>query len=139
MRLTVLTPLATLLDRDNLFQVAGRDSSGAFAIRHGHATFMTVLDPSVLTLRDVEGRESYCAVSGGLLRVERGTITVATPQAETGSELEPLISKIRARTAQEAAERQQDTATEHRLQAALIRHMLDSVADDGRATGRTGP
>lgn len=139
MRLTVLTPLTTIVERDDLFQVAGRDASGAFAIRPGHADFVTVLDPSVLTLRDGDGHESYCAVSGGLLQVEAGGITVATAQADTGGELEPLIAKIRARTAREAAERQQDTATEHRLQAALIRHMLDSVADDGRAAGRGGP
>lgn len=139
MRLTVLTPLSTIVDRSDLFQVAGRDASGAFAIRPGHADFITVLEPSVLTLRADDGIESYCAVSGGLLEVEAGAITVTTPQADTGSELGPLIEQIRARTAKDAAERQQDTATEHRLQAALIRHMLDSVAENGRATGGTGP
>ncbi len=139
MRLTVLAPLSTIVDRGDLFQVAGRDSSGAFAIRPGHADFITVLEPSVLTLRGDDGVESYCAVSGGLLQVTGGDIMVTTPQADIGTELGPLIDQIRARTAREAAERQQDTTTEHRLQAALIRHMLDSVAENGHTAGGTGP
>lgn len=139
MRLTVLTPMTTIVDRTDLFQVAGRDASGAFAIREGHGDFITILEPSVLTLRDHAGRDTYCAVDGGLMRVAHGRITVAAPQAEAGEALDPLVEHIRARAAEETQARAADTAVEHRLQAAVIRHVLESVSDDRGQGGGLRP
>ncbi len=79
MRLRILTPLATILDRTDIAGILARDESGAFGIRPGHAPFLTVLPPSVLTVRIEHGAVLYAAIAGGMLRVDRDGVLVTSP------------------------------------------------------------
>lgn len=135
MRVRILTPLATALDRADIAQLAAADDSGGFAIRSGHAPFLTALPPSVLRLRLEGGGMLYAAVAGGLLQVGREGITVTSPDAALGSDLAPLAARVEREQAERQTRRAEGTATERKLQAALVHHLLDSTAAERRAGG----
>ena len=130
MRLHILTPLATILDRTDIADISARDESGAFGIRPGHAPFMTVLPSSVLTLRTEHGGVLYAAVAGGTLRVDRDGVWVTSPDAAVGPELAPLAARVAAEKTAGLHRRREGEARERTLHAALVHHLLDSVAGD---------
>ena len=57
MKLNVSTPLAIVVDVDDLAYLRAEDETGAFGILPGHADFLTALAVSVLTWRDRTGIE----------------------------------------------------------------------------------
>lgn len=130
MRLRILTPLATILDRTDIAGILARDESGAFGIRPGHAPFLTALPPSVLTLRMEHGAVLYTAIAGGMLRVDRDGVLVTSPDAATGSELAPLAARVAAEKAAALHRQREGAAQERTLHAALVHHLLDSVTGD---------
>ena len=110
MRLSVATPLAIVVEADDVTHVRAEDETGAFGILTGHADFLTVLAVSVLSWRDGSGVEHHVAVRGGALEVRSGdTIAVATPEATPGDDLGHLESDVlagfRRRLAEEQAAR----------------------------------
>ena len=130
MRLHILTPLATILDRTDITEISARDESGAFGIRTGHAPFLTALPASVLTLRTEHGATLYAAVAGGMLRVDRDGVRVISPDAATGPELAPLAARVSAEKAAAQRLQRDGEAQERTLHAALVHHLLDSVTSD---------
>lgn len=135
MRVRILTPLATLLDRADIAQLAAADDSGGFAIRSGHAPFLTALPPSVLRLRLDDGAALYAAVAGGMLQVDRDGVTVTSQDAAVGTDLAPLAARVEREQADRQTRRAEGTATERKLQAALVHQLLDSTAAERRAGG----
>ncbi len=73
MRLSVATPLAIVVDTDDVAQLRAEDETGSFGILAGHADFVTALAISVATWRDKKGAEHYIAVRGGMLQVRRSS------------------------------------------------------------------
>ena len=135
MRLRVLSPLATILDRQDIVHVQARDDSGAFGIKTGHAPFLTALPPTVVTVHTDRDHAFYIAVAGGILRVDRDGVLISSPDAAVGEELAPLAARV---TAEKAARQQRQTeghAQERKLQATLIHHLLDSVTSDRAGDG----
>lgn len=130
MRLHILTPLATILDRPDIAEVSARDDSGAFGIRPGHAPFLTALPSSVLTLRTEHGAVLYAAVAGGMLRVDRDGVHVTCPDAAVGPDLAPLAARVAAEKAAGLNRQREGAAQERTLHAALVHHLLDSVTGD---------
>jgi F-type H+-transporting ATPase subunit epsilon len=91
MRLLIATPEAILLDRDDILSLRAEDEIGSFGILPGHVPFLTVLTPSVVSWRQVDGREGHCAARGGVLSVHGHTeITLATREAVLGDEIGKL-------------------------------------------------
>ncbi len=94
MRLSVSTPLAIVVDRDDLAYLRAEDETGAFGILPGYADFLTALSVSVLTWRDRTGSEHHVAVRGGILEVRGGnTIIVATREAVCSDDLGQLETR----------------------------------------------
>ena len=62
MRLSVATPLAIIVEADNVAHLRAEDDTGAFGILPGHADFLTALAVSVVSWRDVGGAEHHIAV-----------------------------------------------------------------------------
>ena len=61
MRLTVTTPLAIVVEADDVAHLRAEDETGAFGILPGHADFLTALAVSVVTWRDsARRRASRC-------------------------------------------------------------------------------
>lgn len=135
MRLRILCPLRTVLDRSDILSITARDESGSFGIRQGHAPFLTALPPSVLTLVAGRGETHYAAVAGGMLRVDAGGVLITSPDAAIGDQLAPLAARVAAETAAQRHRQAEGQAQERKLQAALVHHLLDSVTGERKGDG----
>jgi F-type H+-transporting ATPase subunit epsilon len=124
MRLTVVTPLAILVDVENITHLRAEDDTGAFGILPHHADFLTALTVSVMTWRDAKGGEHYVAVRGGMLEVRGGeAITIATPEAVQGDDLHRLEHDVLAVFQRQRAEERAARTDAERLYLAAIRQI----------------
>jgi len=133
MKLVITTPVRVAVEAEGLRSLRAEDASGWFGIRPGHADFMTVLCPSVVSWRDAGEQERFCAVLGGVLTVRGGgVVEIATRQAFVGDDLDSLGGEL---TAAEAAAREARSLARTdsiRLEAAALRH-LQNYLQGGRA------
>ena len=124
MRLTVTTPLAIVVEADDVVHLRAEDETGAFGILPGHADFLTALTVSVASWRDDRGAEHQLAVRGGMLEVRGGdTIAIATPEAVPDDDLHRLESEVLARFRRRLAEEQAARTDAQRLYLAAIRQI----------------
>ena len=125
MKLTIATPEAVLLDRDDIAALRAEDESGAFGIMAGHVPFLTALAPSVVSWRDTAGQEGHCAVRGGLLTVRDGQeIAIATRQAFLGADIARLEATLRHEIAAAVERERAERVAAAQLQAAAIRRII---------------
>lgn len=125
MKLTVATPLAIVVEADNVAHLRAEDETGAFGILAGHADFLTALTMSVVSWRDNRGAEHHIAVRGGMLEVRSGeTIAIATPEAVTGDDLRQLEAEVLAGFRRRFAEEQAARTDAQRLHLAAIRQIV---------------
>ena len=95
MKLTVATPLAVVIETDDVVHLRAEDETGAFGILPGHADFLTALAVSVATWRDGRGGEHYIALRGGVLEVRGGnTIAIASREAVCDDDLHRLETEV---------------------------------------------
>jgi len=124
MKLTIVTPLAVVVESDGVAHLRAEDETGAFGILPGHADFLTALAVSVVTWRDEGGVEHHAAARGGMLEVRGGDeISIATPEAVAGDELHRLEAEVLARFRHEIAEEQAARTDAQRLYLAAIRQI----------------
>jgi F-type H+-transporting ATPase subunit epsilon len=91
MQLLITTPTAVVADDPDVAAVRAEDETGSFGILEGHADFLTVLTVSVVAWHRADGRQRYCAVRRGVLRVNGGSeIAIATREAIVGDDLDHL-------------------------------------------------
>jgi F-type H+-transporting ATPase subunit epsilon len=125
MKLTVATPLAIVVEADNVAHLRAEDETGAFGILPGHADFLTALTISVASWRDDRGTEHHIAVRGGMLEVRGGTtIAIATPEAITGDDLHQLEAEVLAGFRRRFDEEQAARTDAQRLYLAAIRQIV---------------
>ena len=138
MRLTVTTPLAIVLDADDVAHVRAEDATGAFGILPHHADFLTALPVSVVTWRDGAGAEHHVAVRGGMLEVSHGdTVAVAMREAVPGDDLHRLETEVLA-VFRHAIEQEKTARTDaQRLYLAAIRR-ISRLLRPGRVAGLPG-
>ena len=96
MRLIVSTPMSIPIDEPSVQHVRAEDESGAFGVLAGHADFLTVLNPSVLSWRRQDNSLGHAAVSGGIFTVrDKGRlIEIATRQVVVADRLEDLADAV---------------------------------------------
>jgi F-type H+-transporting ATPase subunit epsilon len=125
MRLLITTPTAVIADDRDVVAVRAEDESGGFGILKGHADFLTVLTVSVVGWRRVDGRQRYCAVRRGVLRVEGGNeVAIATREAIAGDDLDRLEQVVLAQF-RSAVESERTARTESlQLQMKAIRQIV---------------
>lgn len=122
MRLTVTTPLAIIVDTDDVTHLRAEDETGSFGILPAHEDFLTALSVSVVSWRSGRGEEHHVAVRGGVLEVREGkTIAVATPEAVPGDNLQILEGEVLARFRSAIAEERAARTDAQRLYLAAIR------------------
>jgi len=120
----VATPLAIIVEADDVACLRAEDETGAFGILSGHADFLTALAVSVVSWRDRQGAEHHVAVRGGMLEVRGGqTITVAAPEAVAGDDLHQLETEVVARFRRQLEEEQAARTDAQRLYLAAIRQI----------------
>lgn len=121
MKLIVTTPLAIVVDADDVAHLRAEDMTGAFGILPGHADFLTALAVSVATWRERGGGEHHIALRGGMLRVEGGnTIAIATAEAVPGEDLLRLETEVLAAFREAESEEYKARRDAQRLYLAAI-------------------
>jgi F-type H+-transporting ATPase subunit epsilon len=140
MKLIITTPLALILETDDVVHVRAEDETGAFGVLAGHADFLTVLTVSVITWRDGSGAEHYAAVRGGVLQVSGGrAITVGAPEAVVGDDLRRLQTEVLATFRRRLAEERAAHMDAQRLYFAAIRQIYRFVRSERTAAVPGGP
>jgi F-type H+-transporting ATPase subunit epsilon len=125
-KLRITTPTAVVAELDDILHLRAEDASGAFGILPGHANFVTVLQPSVVSWRRAGDVVGHCAVRGGVLTVQGGErIGVATREAVLGEDLVGLEAGVLASFRVQATLEQAARADSTRLQLAAVRRMFD--------------
>jgi F-type H+-transporting ATPase subunit epsilon len=125
MKLTVATPLAIVVETDDVAHLRAEDETGTFGILPGHADFLTVLAVSVVSWRDAGGREHFAAVRGGMLAMEDGKeISIATPEAVAGDDLHRLEAEVLADFRHRLAEEEEARSGAQRLYLAALRQIV---------------
>jgi F-type H+-transporting ATPase subunit epsilon len=126
MRLTIVTPLAVVIDED-IDSLRAEDASGSFGILEGHAPFLTALAISILSWKRSEG-EGFCAVRGGALTVSaKSHIAIATREAVAGDDLATLDAEVLSRFQSEADQERIEHVETTRLQMHVIRRMISRL------------
>ena len=124
MKLNVSTPLAIVVDVDDLVYLRAEDETGSFGILPGHADFLTALAVSVMTWRDRTGIEHHIAVRGGILEVRGGnTIIIATREAACSDDLGQLETEVLASFHRAVEEDRAARVDAQRLYLTAIRHI----------------
>jgi F-type H+-transporting ATPase subunit epsilon len=137
MRLVIVTPTEIVASAADVAIVCAEDESGSFAIQPRHAPLVTVLPVSVVSWRDRRGDELHCAVRGGVLTVERDTVSVAVREAVVDRDLARLEHEVLARFRRAADESARARFDEERLRVAAIRH-IQRLLRSRSAPGRLG-
>ena len=128
MRLCIITPLAVVIDTDDVDIVSAEDASGGFGIQPHHTDFLTSLAVSVVSWHCHGSARHYCAVRGGVLTVTGGRyVAIATREAIAGDDLAVLDQKILARFREdrEAERAEYFSSTQMQLNAIrqIVRHL----------------
>jgi len=125
MRLLITTPTAVVTDDPDVLAVRAEDETGSFGILNGHADFLTVLTVSVVAWHRADGRQRYCAVRRGVLRVNAGSdVAIATREAITSDDLDHLEQVVVAQF-RSALEVERTARTESlQLQMKAIRQIV---------------
>jgi F-type H+-transporting ATPase subunit epsilon len=131
MRLLITTPTAVVVDEHDVVAVRAEDESGSFGILDGHTEFLTALVSSVVSWRQADGRQRYCAVRRGVLSVLNGNeVAIATREAIVGDDLDRLEHVVLAKF-HEVIEAERTMRTESlQLQMRAIRQIVRYLRPD---------
>lgn len=119
-----LTSFGELLVDAPVRAVRAEDDSGSFGILPRHVDFLTALNIGVLSWKDLDGREHFCAVRGGVLTVRDGDVAVATREALIDDDLERLESTVLATFQRHEDEERQARLGGQRLELRAVREIL---------------
>lgn len=123
--LSISTPDAVLVARDDIRSLRAADASGDFGILPGHADLLTVLPASVVRFRGADGEWTFCAVRGGVMTVSGGSrVAIACRQASLSADLDALAARVAADRAADTDADRRARVEELRLHARAVRQML---------------
>ena len=118
------TPLAIIIQADDVTHLRAEDETGAFGILPGHADFLTALTISVVSWCDQVNAEHHLAVRGGTLEVIGGKlIRIATREAIADDDLHRLESEVLISFKRCSDEEQTARIDARRLYLAAIRQI----------------
>ena len=123
MKLSVATPLAIVVEVNDVAHLRAEDETGAFGILPGHADFLTALSVSVASWRDNMRYEHHIALRGGVLEVRCGEIRIATREAVADDDLSRLETEVLARFRRRTEEEAKARLDAQRLYLAAIRQI----------------
>lgn len=91
-KLNIVTPLK-MIERDIKY-IRLKDETGFFGIMKGHIDFLTVLVPSLCYYTDINDREVFLAVDGGVLSVRKGNVFLTSREVFESEDAEKLSEII---------------------------------------------
>ena len=87
-KIKIITPTITF-DREIKY-IRLKDDTGFFGIMKGHINFVTALVPSLGYYIDIDDREVFLAVDGGILNIKDGVITLTSREVFESDNAEKL-------------------------------------------------
>jgi F-type H+-transporting ATPase subunit epsilon len=126
LELEILAPDRVVLE-ERVVSLQAADASGRFGLRSGHEDFLTVLVPCVVRFQPETGVERFAAVDGGVLRLDRGRVAIATRDAVVADGLEQVAD---AAAAMLEARREKERAARSgfaELETTLLRELRKAV------------
>ena len=129
----IFTPAQTILDEEIISLIA-EDRSGYFGIEAGHVNFLTVLAPTILRYRTSDQREHYIAINGGILKVEKGAVTIGAREALAGEDMGRLEAALYLEMGKEVSDEKMTRVSLERIGIMMMRHFLSF-----ERIGRPGP
>lgn len=123
MNLEVLTPAGTVLHREVDIVVA-EGTGGSFALEPRHVDTAAELAPGILTARAGE-EESFVAVAGGILTKAGEQVSVATPAAVEGTDLEGLRALVAERYRRAEERELAARVASSRLETDIVQRMAE--------------
>ncbi len=133
MKLRIVTPLAVVVDEDQVMALRAEDASGSFGILPRHADFFTSLAISVVSWQRSDGTRHYCAVRRGVLSVAGGEdVAIATREAIPGDDLASLDKTVLDRFRMDAEAERTEHAESARLQLNAIRTIMRRLRPNAR-------
>lgn len=140
MKLAVTTPLAIIVDEEDVVSVRAEDLTGSFGIWPRHADFVTALSVSVVSWRKLSGEESHVAVRGGMLEVRGGDkVTVTTREAVSSGDLEHLETEVLSTFRRRVETERMARTDAERLYLAAIRQICRFVRSERASSAPGGP
>jgi F-type H+-transporting ATPase subunit epsilon len=91
-RLRIVTPVETT--EKEVRHIRLRDATGFLGIMKGHTDFLTVLEPSLCYYTDVEGKEFFLAVDGGIFSMREGVASLTSRETYENTDAEKLAAII---------------------------------------------
>ena len=138
LHLTITSPMAVLVDAEDVRSVRAEDVSGGFGVLPGHTDLLTVLPASVVRWRKADGAEHYCAVRGGIFTVSNGSqVSVACREGVLGDDLERLEVAIHAERAELSDADRRARVEQTRLHARAVRQLMRYLRPEQPQGGQT--
>lgn len=123
--LRIATPTSVPVDALPILSMRAEDRSGSFGIRPGHGDLVTLLTPTVIRWRALDGTSGFCAINGGVLRVASGThVDIACRDAVRGDDLARLEDAVYAERAARIDATRRARVDAVRLHARTIRQIV---------------
>ncbi len=92
-QLTIILPTELFLDTEAL-QVRAESSRGEFCLKPRHIDYVTSLVPGIVIYRDLQGKDHFIAVDGGILVKVQRAVEIASRNAVAGK-LGGLVDIVR--------------------------------------------
>jgi F-type H+-transporting ATPase subunit epsilon len=128
MRLRITTPLAVIIDEDDILALRADDVTGSFGILPGHADFLTSLSIGAVSWKSGDGARHYCAVRRGVLSVTTGQdIAIVTREAVLGDDLATLDQTVLVRFRADIETERSERVDSTRLQLNAIRQIVSHL------------
>jgi F-type H+-transporting ATPase subunit epsilon len=136
LHLIIATPAKLLVDVEDVRSLRAEDDSGGFGVLPGHADLLTVLPPSVVQWTSQSRSTSYCALSGGVLRVAgRSEVAIACRRGAIGGDLSALRAEIEAMRSAELDADRRARVEQTRLHARALRQLMRYLKPGGQSLG----
>jgi F-type H+-transporting ATPase subunit epsilon len=110
-QLRIVTPRAQLLD-EPVLEVTAPGTAGEFGILPNHITFLTSLEPGIITVKSAAGTKRL-AVRGGFAEVADNVMTILADAAELTDDIDRTRAEADLRTAQQRLEDLSPTEPEY--------------------------
>ena len=102
----------------------GLDASGAFGLRAGHESFMTVLAHGLHRYQRSDGAWVYLALSGGLARFTDNRLRISCQRFLEHDDYRGLVDRLDAELRKESERLAATRASVHNLERELLQRLL---------------
>lgn len=120
LRLLILTPQGEILD-ESVEIATAEGALGQFGVLSKHITFLTSLEPGILSFRRASGGEARIAIRGGTAEVREDTLTILADEAKRADELRPADAQAAVDRAAAALDSRPYGHPEHEQAQAQLR------------------